>query len=134
MGNKKKLVKKEMIKEMEVAIKAKKIAFFDHIFAYTTFSRASAYNRNLDKLDSLRELINKNKVSAKNCMINNWISQKSNATLQIAAFRLMSTPEEHKLLNQQYIDHTTDGNKLKGPEKIQIEVIGKNEVIEDGES
>jgi hypothetical protein len=46
----------------------------------------------------------------------------------------MSTPEEHKLLNQQYIDHTTDGNKLKGPEKIQIEVIGKNEVIEDGES
>jgi len=93
--------------ELLELIKEKKIAFLDHCFAYATFSRATAYNYNLDKLDSIRDAINKNRVSAKNYMLNKWIAS-TNATLQISAFRLLSDQEEHRLLNQSYIDQKTE--------------------------
>lgn len=124
------LKKSEMKVELLDVIKKNKIAFIDHAFAYTTFSRASAYNKNLDKLDDIRTAINKNRVKAKNYMINKWIAS-SNPTLQIAAFRLMSDTEEHKKLNQSYVDHTSDGEGLKGPQKIELQIIGKDEKPEE---
>lgn len=124
------LKKAEMRAELLEVIKKNKIAFIDHAFAYTTFSRASAYNKNLDKLDDIRTAINKNRVKAKNYMINKWIAS-TNPTLQIAAFRLMSDSEEHKKLNQSYVDHTSDGKELKGPQKIELQVIGKDDNVED---
>ena len=108
--------------ELLRVIKEKKIAIFDHCFAYATFSRATAYNHGLDKVDDIRESINNNRVSAKNYMINKWIAS-DNPTLNIAAFRLLSTPEEHKKLNQSYIDHSTKGKKIN---KVEIEIINED--------
>jgi hypothetical protein len=98
--------------EILKVIKEKKIAFFDHCFAYTTFSRANAYIYQLDKLDTIKDSINQNRVSAKNYMLNKWIAS-DNPTLQISAMRLLSDSEEHKKLNQNYTDHTTDGNQIQ---------------------
>ena len=92
-------------------IKKHKIAVFEHIFGFTSFSRATAYNHGLDTLDSIKEAIELNKNKAKNYLLNKWIASP-NATLNVAAYRLLSTSEEHKLLNQSYIDHTTSGEKL----------------------
>lgn len=102
---------KQYEQELLKVIQSKKIAFFDHCFAFTTFSRATAYNHNLDKLDTIKAAINSNRVSAKNYMLNKWIAG-DNATLQIAAFRLLSDSEEHQKLNQQYIDHTSKGESI----------------------
>ena len=98
-------------KEMLRVINEKKIAFFDHCFAFTTFSAATAYNHNLEKIESIKNAIAGNRVKAKNYMLNKWIAS-DNPTLQIAAMRLLSTPEEHQKLNQSYIDHTSKGKEL----------------------
>lgn len=92
---------KKYEKELLEVIKSKKIAFFDHCFGFTSFSRATAYNHSLDNLDSIKNAINKNRVTAKNYMLNKWIASE-NPTLQISAMRLLSDTEEHKKLNQAY--------------------------------
>jgi len=102
---------KKYEEELLNVIKSKKIAFFDHCFGFTSFSRATAYNHSLDKLDSIKDAINQNRVTAKNYMLNKWIAS-DNATLQISAMRLLSDPEEHKKLNQTYIDQTTNGKEI----------------------
>ena len=42
-----------------------KLAFLDHAFAFTSFSRSTAYNNGLDKLDSIKDALRKNRVKAK---------------------------------------------------------------------
>lgn len=107
--------KEKYEKELLDVIKEKKIAFIDHAFGYTTFSRSTAYEHDLDKSDNIKAAIGENRVKAKNYMLNKWVAS-DNPTLQIAAFRLMSDTEEHRKLNQSYIDHTTKGKEVNLPE------------------
>jgi hypothetical protein len=97
--------------ELLEVIKKHKIAFFDHAFAFTSFCPATAYNHKLEKLESIKNAINENRVKAKNYMLNKWIGS-NNPTLQVAAMRLLSSPQEHRLLNQSYMDHTTKEEKI----------------------
>lgn len=115
MKNKAKKYEKELLK----VIKDKKIAFFDHCFGFTSFSRATAYNHSLDNLDSIKNAINQNRVTAKNYMLNKWIGSE-NATLQISAMRLLSDTEEHKKLNQSYVESNN-----KNENKTTIINLGK---------
>ena len=101
-------------RELIEAIEKHKLCFFDHCFGYVSFCSATAYNNNLEKLESIRNAIKKNRVKGKNYLLNNWL-ESDNATLNIAAYRLLSEPEEHKKLNQAYIDHTTKGDKINIP-------------------
>lgn len=113
---------KDKAKKYEVellkVIKKNKIAFFDHCFGFTSFSRTTAYEYKLNESDVIRNEIDKNRVTSKNYMLNKWIKSE-NATLQISAMRLLSTDEEHKKLNQSYIDQKTEH---KGEIKIVREV------------
>jgi hypothetical protein len=104
--------------EILKVIKEKKIAFFDHSFAFTSFSRATAYNHGLDKLDDIRAAIDNNRVTAKNYMLNKWIAS-DNPTLQISAMRLLADSEEHRKLNQSYVDHSNKGDKFADGDKIR---------------
>lgn len=108
-------------KELLEVIKSKKITFFDHCFGFTSFSRATAYNHSLDKLDSIKDAINKNRVTAKNYMLNKWIASE-NPTLQIAAMRLLSDLEEHKKMNQSYVDQTTNGENISTDSKTAKDI------------
>lgn len=113
--------------ELLNVIKEKKIAFFDHCFAFTSFSRSTAYEHQLDKSDDIKSAIDDNRVKAKNYLLNKWIGSE-NPTLQLAAFRLLSVSEEHRLLNQNYTDHTTNGKEIGSkysdwtPEQIRAEI------------
>lgn len=113
---------KKYEKELLEVIKSKKIAFFDHCFGFTSFSRATAYNHSLDELDCIKDAINKNRVTAKNYMLNKWIASE-NPTLQISAMRLLSDAEEHKKLNQSYTDHTTNGKDINEVKPIVINFV-----------
>ncbi len=110
---------KKYSQEALEVIKKHKIALIDHVWGFTSFSKATAYNHKLDKLDDIREALENNKNKAKNYLLNKWIASP-NATLNVAAYRLLSTSEEHKLLNQQYHDHTSNGESIK---KIEFEII-----------
>ena len=96
-------------RELLAVIRDKKIAFLDHCFAFTTFSKKTAYNHNLHELHTIKGAIDENRVKAKNYMLNKWIAS-DNATLQIAAMRLLSDSDEHRKLNQNYTEHS--GNAL----------------------
>lgn len=97
--------------EMLAAIKEHKIAFFNHCFAFVPFSRRTAYEHFLHQSHTIKDAINKNRVQGKNYMLTKWI-ESDNATLQVAAYRLLSDSEEHQKLNQSYVDHTTKGEKI----------------------
>ena len=96
---------------VQVIIK-NKICTIQHIFgAYTDLKSSQFYNLELEKSETIKEAIAQNKSKGCNYLLNKWISSE-NPTLQIAAYRLICTPEEHQKLNQQYIDHTTGGEKI----------------------
>jgi hypothetical protein len=110
-------------------IKEKKLMRFDHIFAhFTGCSRATAYNHNLDKLDSIKEALETNRAKGVDYLLQKWIAG-DNATLQIAAMRLICTPEERRLLNQNYIELTGKGGKDLIPEPITIRIIDEKEQL-----
>ena len=93
-------------------IKDHKLVRFDHIFSfYKGCSRATAYNHNLDKLDTIKYALEENRVTGVNYLLQKWMKSDS-STLQIAAMRLICDTDEHRRLNQSYIDHTTGGDKL----------------------
>jgi len=87
-------------------IKEKKIAFFDHCFGFTSFSRRTAYEYDLHEMHTIKGAIEQNRVTAKNYMLNKWIAG-DNPTLQVAAMRLLADSEEHRKLNQSYVEQTT---------------------------
>ena len=85
-------------------IKENNIVFIEHIWNYYFRLRKSQfYNLELEKSEAIRAAIDNNRAKAVNKMLNNWLENK-NSTLQIAAMRLICTPEQRQMLNQQYIE------------------------------
>ena len=101
LTEKQKAYEKELLK----IIDERKIMFLNHSFAYTSFSAATAYNHDLEKLDTIKSALAKNRTSGVTYMLNKWISS-DNATLQIAAMRIISDEDLRRSLNQQYIEQT----------------------------
>lgn len=99
--------------EILETIKKHPIFTFQDIFVYYKgCSRSSAYAWSLDKSDAIKNAIYENKRRGVVSMLSKWINSQ-NATLQIAAMRLICEQNERQLLNQQYIDHTTGGKEIK---------------------
>jgi hypothetical protein len=97
---------------LEVIEKNAIFTFKDIFVFYKGCSRSTAYNLELDKLDSIKEAIQSNKRKGVTSMLAKWV-KSDNATLQIAAMRLLSDNEERQMLNQQYVDHTTKGEQIR---------------------
>lgn len=86
-------------------IKERKIFFFGHIFAFTSFSESTAYNHKLEELESIKEALTHNRTSGVTYLLNKWISS-DNPTLQIAVMRIIADENTRRSLNQQYIENT----------------------------
>ena len=121
LTEKQKAYEKELLKIIE----ERKIMFFNHAFAYTSFSAATAYNHNLEKLDTIKEALAKNRASGVTYMLNKWIGS-DNATLQIAAMRIIADEEIRRSLNQQYIEQT-----IKEQPLFNIDVKEESETKND---
>jgi hypothetical protein len=85
--------KSEIEQKAIEAIKDNELTFFDEICLFVEPSRATLYNLELDKLDSIKESLAKNKLKKKNKMRKKW-EDSDNATLQISAYKLLATDEE----------------------------------------
>lgn len=92
---------------IEIIEKHPIFSFKDIFVFYKGCSRATAYNHNLDKLDSIKEALYSNKRKGVTTMLSKWISSP-NATLQLAAMKMICEPEEHKKLQQSYVDQKTE--------------------------
>jgi len=112
-GEKMKNKAKQYEEEILEVIEKHKICRVEHIFGlYGGLRKTQFYNLKLNESNAIKEAIEKNRIKATTYLLNKWIVS-DNPTLQIAAMRLVCSKEEHMLLNQQYIDHTTKGESVK---------------------
>ena len=107
--------KQEIYKQAEKAIKDNNLFFIEDIVAWLPCDKTTFYR--LFKIDSneyndLRTLLEDNKIRTKSAIRAKLFKSPKAAEL-LALYRLICTPEEHKLLNQQYIDHSNKGDKFE---------------------
>ena len=101
-------------KAME-AIKKNKLIFVEDICAMIGISKPTFYDRfkvDSDDFNELTKMLEENRISLKVSMRKKW-HESDNATLQMALYKLCSTDTEHKKLQQNYTDLTTDGEKIQ---------------------
>jgi hypothetical protein len=98
--------------EMIEFIRKHKIMRWSHIvWDSVPFSRPTAYNYELNKLDTIKGAFEENCSQAMNYLLQKWI-KSDNPTLQIAAMRIVADADTHQKLNQSYIDHTSKGGAI----------------------
>jgi hypothetical protein len=109
--------------ELLEAIRKNKIMRFDHAFTgFVSFGRRTAYEHALHEAHEIKEALFENRSKGVSYLLNKWINS-DNATLQLAAMRLICETDDHHRLNQQYIDHTTKGNSITlTPEERNAEI------------
>jgi hypothetical protein len=122
----------ELFQQAKQVAESKKLIFIEEIVSFLPCDKTTFYKYfplDSNELDELKTIINNNKVAIKSTMRKKWYDS-DNPTLQLALYRLASTTEEHKKLNQKYQDITTDGDKLQN-EPIQVQIIRSNATTEE---
>lgn len=90
--------------ELVKAIQKFKWMRWAHIdWSALSFVRSTAYVHSLEKSDIIKEAFFENRAKGTNYLLQKWI-QSENATLQIAAFKIIAEPDDHKRLNQSYVE------------------------------
>ena len=99
--------KKKIYEQAEEAIKKNNLFFIEDIVAFLPCSKPTFYDffpLDSNELNTLKDLLDDNKVKTKSSIrAKLWKSNKASELL--ALYRLIATPEEHKKLNQSYIEH-----------------------------
>lgn len=114
--------------EIEIleVIKKEKIFLITDIFAfYKGCSRSTFYGHQLDKMDTIKNAIDENKISTKYQIMSKW-SNSDNATLQLALFKILCTDDERKKLSLTY-QQIEPENK---PKEIDLSKI-PDDILED---
>lgn len=101
----------ELEKKALAAIKKHSLVFVQDVCAFLPCDRATFYNHNLDKLDTIKDALAENKVKTKIALRKKW-KDSDNATLQVALYKLISDEDEFKRLTGQSVDHTSKGDKV----------------------
>ena len=117
---------KQLEQEALDAIEKYRLFFIEDVVVYVSCSRATFYNHGLDKLDTIKEALAKNKIDIKVSMRNKWFLSES-ATLQVALMKMIATDDEAHRLNgsRQEIRHqgAVPVGKMSEEAKKQIDEI-----------
>ena len=103
--------RKELIEKCLELIENHKITFIDELVAYLPISRSTFYNYGLDKIDTIKEALDKNKVLIKRILRSHWMKAGASATAQIALYKLLATPEERRILNNDVSEFNYDSDE-----------------------
>ena len=99
---------KEELKELSFkAIKRHKVAKTDYLIPYLPCSQKTFYNHGLHLLQSIKDALFEQRVARKTKLVKRW-EESENATLNIAAFKLLADDDELE--------------RLQGDKKTEIEV------------
>lgn len=112
--------KNKIYEQAKEAIINNNLFFIEDIVAWlpcdkTTFYRFFEVESN--EYNTLKDLLEQNKIKTKS-EIRTKLFKSNKAAELLALYRLICTKEEHQLLNQQYIDHTTNGKTIEAPQII----------------
>lgn len=97
----------ELEKKSLEAIKQYSIHFIDDIFIHLPIARSTFYNHKLDKLDTIKDAIEENKIKLKTNLRKKWYDSE-NSTTQIALYKLLANQSELKALTNQTISGDSD--------------------------
>jgi hypothetical protein len=119
----------ELFEQAKKSAIGNNLIFIEEIVSFLPCHKSTFYEHfpeNSDQYNELRRIIDDNKVSMKAKMRSKWY-ESDNATLQLALYRLTSSNDEHKKLNQNYTDITSKNEKIDN--KFEIEILtNQNEV------
>ncbi len=107
--------RKKIFEQAKTAIKENNLFFIEDIIAFIPCNKDTFYRffpKGSDEYDTLKRLLEDNKVRTKSSIRAKLFKSQKAAEL-LALYRLICTPEEHQKLNQQYIDHTSKGEKIQ---------------------
>ncbi len=85
------------------AIEQYKLINIVEVVSFLPINRATFYNHGLDKLDSIKEAIEKIKINTSTTLRSKWVDS-DNATLQVALMKLVATDEDRKRLATSYME------------------------------
>jgi hypothetical protein len=106
--------KKKIFEQAKEAIQKHKLFFMDEVPDFLPCSRSTFYDYfpdGSDELDTFKSLIAINKTEVKTSLRSKWY--KSNApALQLALYKLIASPEEHRSLQMNYQDVTSEGKQV----------------------
>ena len=92
--------KKELERQSLEAIGKYKLIWIEEIVSYLPRSKQTFYDHGLDKLDTIKDAILKNRNDLKVGLRKKWY-ESDNATTQIALYKLIGTDDESDRINSQ---------------------------------
>ena len=96
------------------AIRKSNLIFVEDVCAMIGIAKSTYYEHfptNSVDSNELTDMLEKNKISLKVNLRKKWL-ENDNPTTQIMLYKLCSTDIEHRKLQQNYTDVTTDGDKI----------------------
>lgn len=106
--------KDKLFEKAKEVIPKYKLIFIEDVCAYLGISKPTFYVHlpvGSNEFNELRELLDKNCIEIKVSLRKKWFDS-DNATLQMALYKLTSTDVEHKKLQQNYTDITTNNESI----------------------
>lgn len=107
--------KAKILIQAKDAITKNNLFFVEDIVAFITCSKPTFYEYfplYSNELNDLKEMLEQNKIRTKSAIRAKLFKGEKAAEL-LALYRLICTPEERQMLNQQFVDHTTQGDKIE---------------------
>lgn len=114
--------KNKIFEQAKEQIVKNNLFFIEDIVAFLPCGKSYFYDTftlDSDEMHTLKEMLEQNKIKTKSSIRAKLYKSKKAAEL-LALYRLIATPEEHRLLNQQYIENKTT-HEIKAPITIQID-------------
>jgi hypothetical protein len=100
--------KEEITAKCIEVIKTEKLTFFTDLVIYIEPALSTLYEWELEKSEDIKRELSKNKFLSKKKMRCKW-EESDNATLQIAAYKLIADKEEIEALTINKVDATLKG-------------------------
>ena len=120
--------KKYLIERSLKFIKEKKLVFIEDLVGFLPICKKTFYNQGLHEVPDIKKDLDNNKCSHRVALFNKWVAS-DNATLQIAAFKLICTEEQAHRLNAtkrdikvEEINHSTLLDELDDEDEVEDEI------------
>jgi len=117
--------KKKLEQQALAVVEEHKLMFVTDIPSYLPCSTSTFYALELEKSESIKELLDANRVRIKNGLRAKWYKSE-NATVQIALYKLIGTDDEVHRLNGTRQEISGPGGKA-----IQVEQIDYKKLSDD---
>jgi len=106
--------RQKIFDQAKEVIKKNRLVFVEDIVAFLPISKPTFYEFfqiDSNEFNELKDLLELNKTELKVSMRSKWYKSDAPA-LQMALYKLIASPEEHKALQMAYQDHTTKGESI----------------------